>query len=369
MSLLTLFFVLTMALFLVLAIMPLMRKAAIGVGLVDKPNRRKVHSGSIPLVGGITVWMAAIFTLLISVPSEFITAETRYILITSGLMLLLGAIDDKMDLRASIKLLIQLALAYFAFANGIRIESFYGILGIHVIPVYVQYALTVLVITGVINAFNLMDGIDGLAAAMALNGFILFAGLAVITGQFLLFYLFLALIGALLGFLRFNLSKTGKVFMGDAGSLFIGTVLVLSAIVLLQAAANTPAIKLVLSVVVGVLTLPVLDSLRVYRRRAKEGFSPFRADRTHFHHLVLQLGIKPGRATAIIVAVSATLISLSVIIGTLASVTAMVLTILMLFILISSVLSLHNRVDHWRKQVKDMERRAAKDPVVSRLGK
>jgi UDP-GlcNAc:undecaprenyl-phosphate/decaprenyl-phosphate GlcNAc-1-phosphate transferase len=345
-----------LSLILVLAVMPLMRKAAFGVALVDKPSKRKVHSGSIPLVGGITVWLTALFTLFVVVPGGLFATETRYILLASGIMLLLGLIDDKMDLRASLKLLIQLTLAYFAFVNGIRIESFYGIFGIHEIPVFMQYALTVVVITGVINAFNLMDGIDGLAAALALNAFILFAGLAVITGQFLLVYLFLALIGALVGFLRYNLSKYNKVFMGDAGSLFIGTVLVLSALMLLQSAQNTSSIKLVLSVVIGVLTLPVLDSLRVYRRRAKDGFSPFRADRTHFHHLVLQLGINPRSATMIIAGVSVGLIGLSVALGSLTSVTVMVLVILVLFIVISSVLSLHNRVDQWRQKVKQMER-------------
>jgi UDP-GlcNAc:undecaprenyl-phosphate/decaprenyl-phosphate GlcNAc-1-phosphate transferase len=358
MSTVTALVLITLPLILVLIMMPFFRKAAIAVGLVDKPGRRKAHNGSVPLVGGITVWLASLITLFIAVPTEVLTAEMRYIVLSSGLMLLIGAFDDKVDLRASIKLLVQLSVAYFAFINGIRIESFYGVFGIFELPYYLQYVITVLVIAGVINAFNLMDGIDGLAAAMALNAFIMFAGLAIITGQTLLVFLFLALIGALIGFLRFNLSRNEKVFMGDAGSLFIGTVMVMSAIVLIQAATNTPSIKLVFSIVVGVLTLPVLDSLRVYRQRAKMGFSPFRADRTHFHHLVLQSGIHPKWAAVLIVGISFTLIALGVLIGTLTSVTMMVFAILVMFIVISSLLTLHNKVNDWKTRVRGMERRA-----------
>lgn len=362
MSLISAVFTTLIALTLVLLSMPLMRTIVTAVGLVDRPNKRKVHSGSIPLAGGITIWLAATITLLLTATSAWITGEVRYLLAASSGMLLLGLLDDKMDLRASLKLLIQLVLAYFAFVNGIRIESMHGVFGLYEIPVYAQYVLTVIVITGVVNAFNLMDGIDGLAAAMALNGFILFAGLAFITGQFMLLYLFLALIGALLGFLRYNLSSTRKVFMGDAGSLFIGTILVLSAIILLQAAQGTPGITLVVSVVIGVLTLPVLDSLRVYRRRAKDGFSPFRADRTHFHHLILQLGMKPRVATMTITGVSLVLIVLSVAIGTLTSATVMVITILALFILLTALLTHHNNVDEWRRQIKALEQRSEATP-------
>jgi UDP-GlcNAc:undecaprenyl-phosphate/decaprenyl-phosphate GlcNAc-1-phosphate transferase len=346
---------------LVIVTMPLMRKGALAVGLVDKPNNRKVHTGTIPLVGGITIWMVSMVSLKLIASPEWLTSEVRYILAASGAMLLLGLLDDKLDLRASIKLLTQLIVAYFAFEYGIRIESLHGVMGIHEIPMYMQYFLTVVIITGVINAFNLMDGIDGLAATIALNAFILFAGLALITGQLLLMYLFLALIGALVGFLRFNLSKKQKVFMGDAGSLFIGTILVLSAIVLIQSAQNTSGIKLILSVIVGVLTLPVLDSLRVYRRRAKDGFSPFRADRTHFHHLILQLGMKPRTATLAITGVSMALIILSVAIGTLTGITVMVVSILTLFIIITTLLTHHNRVDQWRRHIKELELRQPVD--------
>ncbi len=356
MSLFSLILTPVISLAILLSIMPLLRMAAIKVQLVDKPNARKSHSGQVPLVGGLAIWFAVMATLLVSSSSWDDLTGISFMLIAAGILLVIGVIDDRTDLRASLKLTIQIALAYYAFTNGIRIETFHGILGIYEIPLVMQYGMTLLVITGVVNAFNLMDGIDGLAAGLALVSFILFGWLASLTGQIMLLCLFLSLIGALIGFMRFNFSAKVKVFMGDAGSLFIGLIMVLSAISLIQAAQGTPNIQLVLSVVVGVLALPVLDSLRVYRRRAKNGYSPFRADRTHFHHLILQLGIKHRHATLFIVVISGILIALSIIIGTLTSFTLMLLSIMATFIIMSWMLSHNSKVMYWKEKVLEMEK-------------
>jgi UDP-GlcNAc:undecaprenyl-phosphate GlcNAc-1-phosphate transferase len=356
MSLLSLILTPVISLAIVLAVIPLLRVAAIKLQLVDKPSARKAHAGQIPLVGGIAIWTATMAALLVSNPSWSSLSGISFMLISASVLLIIGVIDDKTDLRASLKLTIQIALAYYAFLNGIRIESLHGIFGIYAIPVLVQYVLTLIVITGVVNAFNLMDGIDGLAAGLALVSFMLFGWMALLTGQMILLYLYLALIGALIGFMRFNLSAKAKVFMGDAGSLFIGLIMVLSAISIIQSAQGTSNIRLVLSVVTGVLALPVLDSLRVYRRRAKNGYSPFRADRTHFHHLVLQLGIKHRMATVLIIIVSGVLIALSILIGTLTSITMMILSIMSAFIAISWLLSLNSKVTFWKERVFEMER-------------
>jgi len=341
----------------VLSIMPLLRKGAIKLNLTDKPTNRKKHSGNIPLVGGIAIWFATIATVLVSNPAWASLMEIRFLLAAASILLVIGIIDDKADLRASLKLTIQIALAYYAFINGIRIESLYGVFGIFELPIILQYGFTLVIITGVVNAFNLMDGIDGLAAGLALVSFIAFGFMAFLTGQIMFLYLFLALIGALIGFMRFNFSKKNKVFMGDAGSLFIGFIMVVSAISMIQAAQSTPDFKLILSVVVGVLALPVLDSLRVYRRRAKNGYSPFRADRTHFHHLVIQLGMKPRNATLLIVGISGALITLSITVGTYTSFTLMLLILMITFITLSWFLSLNNKVIYWKDKVLDMEKK------------
>lgn len=343
---------------LVLAGMPLLRKGAIAIQLVDKPNARKNHTGQVPLAGGIAVWIASMATVMVSNPSWLSLMEIRYILAAGSTILLVGIVDDKMDLRASLKLIIQFGLAYFAFAGGIRIESLHGIFGIYEIPLLFQFGVTVIVITGVVNAFNLMDGIDGLAAGLSLVAFSMFTFLAVLTGNTMLAYLYLSITGALLGFMRFNLSKSKKVFMGDAGSLFMGFVLVVSAITLIQSASGTADIWLVLSMVIGVLALPVLDSLRVYRSRAKQGYSPFRADRTHFHHLVLGFGVRHTVATVVIVFLSTVLIGLSVTIGARSGITATVLTVLIVFVVITCVLGLHNSVVAWKEKVRNMEQSA-----------
>jgi len=363
MTILNLLFIPLISLGILLASMPLFRKAAIRVNLVDKPTLRKKHVGQIPLVGGLAIWFASIITLVASHPSVLSMIDIRFILASGTLLLVIGVIDDKTDLRATIKLTIQIALAYFAFVNGFRIETMHGVLGIYELPLAVQYITTMIVITGVVNAFNLMDGIDGLASGMALVSFILFGFLAYVTGQTAYLYLFLALIGALIGFMRFNLSAKTKVFMGDAGSLFIGLIMVLSAISLIQTAQGTSDIQLVLSVVIGVLALPVLDSLRVYRRRAKSGYSPFRADRTHFHHLVLQLGLKNRNTTVFVLLVAVALIALSVLMGSIVGFTLMILTLLTVFISISWLLSLNTKVNQWRAKVLEMEMESTKSGV------
>ncbi len=356
MSLLTILLIPVISLIIVLAIMPLLRIIALKVHLVDKPNARKAHKGQVPLIGGLAIFFATFASVLVAAPSWQSIHTISFMLIAAGILLLIGVIDDKADLRASLKLTIQIALAYFAFINGFRIETFYGIFGIYEIPIFAQYVITVFVITGVVNAFNLMDGIDGLAAGLAFIAFALFGWMAFLTGQYMLLSLFLSLIGALIGFMRFNFSTKVKVFMGDAGSLFIGLIMVLSAISLLQAAQGTSDIQLVLSVVVGVLALPVFDSLRVYRRRAKNGYSPFRADRTHFHHLVLQLGIKQRSATLLIITISGLLIALSIAIGTITSLTLVIISLILAFIGISWMLSLNSRVLYWKEKVLKMEK-------------
>lgn len=203
------------------------------VQLVDKPNHRKLHQAPVPLVGGVTVFVATTLALMLSLPLEFEVYRYKNVFVAPFILLLIGVIDDRFDLRASIKLAIQLILAHFVFEQGIRIESLHGLIGIYQLASWAQYVLTVVVITGVVNVFNLMDGIDGLAAGISILGFAVFGVLSLLTGQVMMALVFFTLTGSLLSFLRFNLSKKQKIFMGDAGSIVIGFVLVVSSITLL----------------------------------------------------------------------------------------------------------------------------------------
>ena len=338
-----------------LILVPIFRRLATLLSLVDKPNARKVHTNAVPLIGGIVVVFAAGLALLFTVDFWGNVKENYSLIFGSLILLVVGVVDDKIDVRASFKFIIQIALAYFVFDSGIRIDSMYGIFGIYELPILIQYGLTMVVIVGVVNAFNLMDGIDGLAAGLAIVGLSAFTYIAYITGNSFLIILYLALIGALIGFLRFNLFSKKKIFMGDAGSLVLGYVLVVSGIVLIQSAQPTENITLALAVVVGVLVLPVADSLRVYRKRIKTGYSPFRADKTHLHHLALYLGIKHKWASFLIIMFSIIIVSISIFFGSVFSMTYTILALLLIFLIFSTILGINREINIWREKIKKLE--------------
>ena len=344
------------AFILTLILMPFLRRVAFRMNLTDQPGGRKVHRKPVPLVGGIAVFGASMLVFLLNGAWDYIQMPAVQVTAAgAGVLLLTGVIDDLMDVRASFKLAIQIAVAFFVFQSGIRIESLHGLLGIYEIPYFWQGILTILVITGVINAFNLVDGIDGLSASMAILALSAFAVLIIISGNMVFLPGLLGLIGTLLGFLHYNLDTRQKVFMGDAGALFLGLVIVCAGISLIQSAQYTSMESVTVATVVGVMALPVIDSLRVYRSRIKRGYSPFRADKTHFHHLVLMLGVKHKTATAFIVLVAIGLLALTVASGSVWSITVALVLMLVFFGSISSVLSLNNEVIVWREKLLSQE--------------
>jgi UDP-GlcNAc:undecaprenyl-phosphate GlcNAc-1-phosphate transferase len=342
---------------LVLFVTPTFRKLANKIGMVDKPNFRKSHYSPIPVIGGFVIFFAASLTLCINRKLDKEFFELQSLFIGAFIMLIVGIVDDKINVRAIIKLIIQLSLAFFVYSSGIKIESLFGIFGVNELPEFLKFGLTILIITGTVNAFNLTDGIDGLAAGLAIIGFTAFSIIAIMLNKVLLAFVFLTIIGALIGFLKFNLSKKNKIFLGDAGSLFLGYVLVVSGMILIKTSINTSNIAVTLSTVIGVLVLPVIDSIRVYTRRIKRGYSPFRADKTHLHHLLINLKIEHGSASVIIVITTVTLLLLSVFTGSFFSHTVTIISLLILFAAFSNILSLNNEINEWIKKNRELENR------------
>ena len=326
------------------------------MNLVDNPSERKTHSHPVPLIGGIAIILASGMALIIYPEFWIYIGQYNALVVGSLLLLLIGVIDDKMDVRPILRLIIQIAIAHFVFDSGIRIDSMYGVFGVYELPVIAQYFLTMLVIVGTINAFNLMDGIDGLAAGLAIIGLLAYSYIAILAHKEFLVVLFVSLIGALIAFLRYNLSKKNKIFMGDAGSLVLGFILVVSGIILLQSTKGTSNISVSLAVVISVLALPVADSLRVYRKRIKQGYSPFRADRTHLHHMVLFLGVKHKVACALILFLSLGIIGLSIVFGSTFNITFIIISILALFIVISTILGANRELNLWVNKIRKLEK-------------
>lgn len=343
------------SLVLVLILTPLFRKFAVKINFVDKPNYRKAHFTPIPLVGGFTIFFCSSIVLVLSLHGNNEFKQIIPIIIGAFVLLVMGLIDDKINLKAIFKLIIQLLVSYYIYLCGIKIDTLFGILWIDELPEIIKLLLTIIIITGTVNAFNLSDGIDGLAGGLAIIGFTAFSIIAIILNHYVLAILFLTIIGGLIGFLKYNLSKKNKIFMGDAGSLFLGFILVVSGIMLLQYSVSTPNISKTFSVVVGVLILPVIDSIRVYRKRIIKGYSPFRADKTHLHHLLINLKLDHKKATLIIVIGVVTLVLISFFSGSYFSNTVSILIILFLFATVTKLLSINDEINDWSKKIKDLE--------------
>ena len=345
-----------LALLLSLFLIPIIKKIAVKVNLTDKPNHRKVHTLPIPLIGGISIALVCILVLSISGNKIEIIKEYSPIISSGLVLLIIGVIDDKSDLNAKYKLIIQLILAFIIALSGTRITSFYGFLGIHEIATWAQYLLTIIVITGVVNAFNLMDGVDGLVGGLSLLGFSMFLVSSIFYDDYFLGKISVIFIGAIIGFLRFNLSRK-KIFMGDAGSLFLGFILVTFGIHFMekQHIANDYGYAYGFLILVAFFSIPVLDSIRVYLGRIKKGNSPFKADKSHFHHLLLSAGLTHKKISLFVVIFCMILFFVGFGLISFFSTTIIIVIIMLIFWTIVKLLLMINSLHEWRSTLKNLE--------------
>jgi UDP-N-acetylmuramyl pentapeptide phosphotransferase/UDP-N-acetylglucosamine-1-phosphate transferase len=188
-----------------------------------------------------------------------------------------------------------------AYKADVQITSFYGVLGVHELPVMVRFALSVTIIIGIINAFNLIDGINGLAGGIGLLACLAFGIWFFSVGMISLAVSAIALSGSIIAFLKYNLAPC-RIFMGDTGSLLIGTMCSILAIEFVEAnyqmAPSSPfRLASAPSIALAILILPVFDTCSVFARRMMRGNSPFTADKTHIHHQMLAITGSHARAT------------------------------------------------------------------------
>ena len=341
---------------LTIVLIPVLKKIAIKINLVDKPNGRKIHQLPIPLIGGIAIALAIFLTSLINAQLFLFIVKQQTLFSTALVLLILGIIDDKIDLNAKYKLMIQLICALAIAFSGIRIVSLYGLFGVYEIPVLLQYILTMVIITGIVNAMNLMDGIDGLLGEISMLGFLILFSFSIYLKEYSFTALCISFVGSISGFLKFNLSNK-KIFMGDAGSLFLGYILVSSSIYLLNNNSHSENSKnLLLISAIGFFALPVLDSIRVYLGRIKIGKSPFKADKTHIHHLLLLMNFSHKRIGVIITFISIVFLIYSLMVLNYLSLFWIILSIGVLFSIISLILNLNKKVIDWRDKIKELEK-------------
>lgn len=339
-----------------LILIPLLIKYSRKLGLVDKPDPRKLHREPIPVAGGIAIVLASVIALAFS--KTALQLLQRYPVLVSGSLLLLvtGVWDDRKNLRPLYRLALQFLCAAALAANGVRITSLHGILGIHQLPEMAQYAVTIIVIAGVANAFNLIDGIDGLAGGLAVINLFILGGISLYLQQYSLFILFAALSGAILVFLKYNYSPA-KIFMGDGGSLFLGFILPATGIILIEQAHTTSPVtaQWVILLVFSLLLVPVFDSLRVYVWRMRRGESPFRADKTHLHHLFLTLGFNHKKTALIIYVLEVAIVCSGVFFLHWLGISWSIAVTVALFLLACQLLQVNYSVEHWKNKIKKME--------------
>ena len=258
--------------------------------LIDLPGERASHKGSVPVFGGIAIFAGLMFSLLFW--SEL--ANIQFILVSFLLVFFVGVIDDLLALSPTKKLIGQIiSVLILVYLQELQIDNMHGVLGIYELPDWISTLFTVFVVIVITNGFNLIDGVDGLAGGIGIIASFSFGVIALLMEQSEMAIIAFTLMGALLGFLKYNFHPA-KIFMGDTGSLVVGMILSVLAINIIKHGLVTETIHLpnkgpLLAIVI--LAIPLFDSFRVFVARVMRGRHPLHAGREHIHHALLKLGI------------------------------------------------------------------------------
>ena len=267
------------------------------LNLREKPIFRSAHLEATPKFGGIGIFAAIIVGHLIWPHTEDLkdTYLTNLAIVSMTILFFLGLKDDILILDPSKKLYFQILASTILIVLGdLKINHLYDIWGWEWLPDYVSIPITIFVFIALINAINLIDGIDGLAAGIGLIAGMTFGIWFGLHGHTAMASLAVSMSGALLGYLRFNFSRTSKIFMGDTGSLIIGFMLAFFAIKFIKLNIPGSATDSVFNapiVAIVILIVPIFDSLRMFLVRILNRKSPFKADRNHLHHVLLDNGL------------------------------------------------------------------------------
>ncbi|MGV3345763.1 UDP-N-acetylglucosamine--undecaprenyl-phosphate N-acetylglucosaminephosphotransferase [Enterobacteriaceae bacterium LUAb1] len=286
------------------------RKIAKKVNLVDKPNYRKRHQGVIPLVGGIAVYAGICFTFLIT---NYYIPHARLYLSCAGVLVLAGVLDDRFDISVKIRATIQALIAIAMMWSGkLYLFSLGYILGPwELVAGPFGYVLTLFAVWSAINAFNMVDGIDGLLGGLSCVTFAAMGLMLYFDGQLSLAMWCFAMIAAIIPYILLNLGFLGrryKVFMGDAGSTLIGFTIIWILLETTQGATHPIAPVTAL----WLIAIPLMDMVAIMYRRLRKGMSPFSADRQHIHHLIMRAGFTSGQASVLITLAAALLAGIGV---------------------------------------------------------
>jgi UDP-N-acetylmuramyl pentapeptide phosphotransferase/UDP-N-acetylglucosamine-1-phosphate transferase len=294
--------------------------------LFDVPDERKIHKGIVPRLGGIafvpSIFLSIAFLFgvnnllgmrnLIPVLNEYIL-PMAFGVCAVLILYLVGIADDLIGVRYRAKFAVQMFCAAMLIAGGLWINNLHGVFGLECIPWWIGMPLTMLFVVFLINAINLIDGIDGLASGLCSIAMAVFGCTLFFVGDYMFATLAFATLGVLLPFFYFNVfgdaQKFHKIFMGDTGTLTVGTIISILATRLLNTPCDgyevTPDGANMLIIVASPLLIPCFDVIRVYIGRVRSGKNPFLPDKTHIHHKLLAIGMTQRVAMISIVACSA----------------------------------------------------------------
>lgn len=271
--------------------------------IVDNPEARKLQKVPVPVLGGIAVF----FGMIVSLIATGLFYETSYLFAIMGvmaIMLYVGTMDDILSLTPSLRFLIEIIVVLLlVYCNHYSLNNFHGLWGVYDIPQWVAVPLTVFACVGIINAINLIDGVNGLSSGYCISVCLVFSGVFIWADDKEAASLAVLSVGALIPFFCHNVfGKKSKMFIGDGGTLLMGTMLSTFVLGILNsdsvlATKVQPNFGLI-PFTIAVLAIPIFDTLRVMSMRIVRGNSPFQPDRTHLHHLLFDMGFSHIGTTA-----------------------------------------------------------------------
>ena len=300
--------------------------------LFDLPDERKIHHCAVPRLGGIAFKPVVFFSfaLLLGINmtlghSEMLSEISNdirplaFVFCSIMVLYLVGMADDLIGIRYRAKFVIQILCGVMLIVGGIYIDNLHGILGIHAVPLWLGYPLTILIVVFIINAINLIDGIDRLTSGLCSIACLFYGLTFFMLHQHIYAMLAFATLGVLVPFFYYNVfgnpEHGRKIFMGDTGSLTVGMMLCFLSLKLIMCGTddNTTYNPMVLAF--SPLLVPCCDVVRVYLHRVRNGKNPFLPDKNHIHHKLLALGIKQRNAMIIIISVSTIFILFNVLLS------------------------------------------------------
>ena len=286
-------------------IYPYILDVAKAKNIVDNPNARKLQRVPVPVLGGLTVVFGILSGLMaFNIFGDF--SDMFPVFAAIIIILIIGLIDDTISLSPRVRFIVEIILiSYLIKATGCQLNDFHGLWGIDIIPNYISVPLTIFACVGIINAVNLIDGVDGYSSGYSIVSCTLFGIMFYALGDIRMVTLAAIVAASLLPFFLHNVfGKHSKMFIGDAGTLSLGIIFSVFVMTIISSNQNINALATNLGLIpftLAVLCVPVFDTLRVMSTRMIKGRSPFSPDKTHLHHLFLELGYSHiGSALSII---------------------------------------------------------------------